>query len=101
VLEVAAHAFPRAWSGVGAPEGGVVQIEIRGPAGGIWMVRREGPGWTLGQGRATDPVARVETDEDTAWRFLHKLLPAEAAAPRIAFHGDLARPFLRALAIMG
>jgi hypothetical protein len=99
VLAIAARALPRAWSGVAAPAGTLVQVTT--PAAS-WCLRRDPPAWTLLEGRAPSPQATIETDAETAWRLWHRLLPREQAAARVTASGDptLTAPFLGTCALM-
>ncbi|HUN37932.1 MAG TPA: maleylpyruvate isomerase N-terminal domain-containing protein [Trebonia sp.] len=51
-----------------APAGTVVALEIAGL--GAWKLTRTADGWTLDEGAATTPAARLVAGGDAAWRLL-------------------------------
>jgi hypothetical protein len=102
VLEVAVRALPRAWAGVPAAGGTVVHLELTGPGGSDWALRREDDGWTLLAGRDPSPAATLSTDVETAWRLWHKAIDPAAVPARVRGSGDprLRAPFFDTLALM-
>jgi hypothetical protein len=79
-----------------------VVLQVDGPAGGIWTIRRDGQAWTLWSGRSERPDAEVRLSVDAAWRLLYNALPETAASAAITIEGDatLAAPILRARSIV-
>jgi hypothetical protein len=102
VIEVAVRALPRAWAGVEAPEGTVVQLEITGPGGSAWALQRSPHGWALRAGRHPAPASVLTTDVDTAWRLWHKAIDPALVPARLRATGEarLTEPFARTLALM-
>ena len=102
VLATAARCLPPAWAAVAAADGTTVQVEIRGEAGGAWVLRRASGAWELLAGTAPRADAGVATDEETAWRLWHRMIAPEAAARRIEGRGPeaLVTPFLGSVALM-
>ncbi|HSB14900.1 MAG TPA: maleylpyruvate isomerase N-terminal domain-containing protein, partial [Bryobacteraceae bacterium] len=56
VIEISLHALPHAYRDVAAQNGTSVLIEIAGPAGGTWTLRRVGARWAVGEA----PASRVD-----------------------------------------
>jgi hypothetical protein len=102
VIEVAVRALPRAWAGVEAAEGTVVQVELTAEGGSSWALQRSPTGWALLAGRHPDPAATVSTDVDTAWRLWHKAIDPALVPARLQVRGEprLTEPFERTLALM-
>jgi uncharacterized protein (TIGR03083 family) len=88
VYDVFTRALPHALRGVDAANRTSVTLEVRGPAGGVWSVLREGSTWTLFEGAAGAPASRVTIDEDAAWRLFCNQLPADEVSRRVAITGD-------------
>ena len=68
-LDIFARALPFTYRVVEAPAGTSIVVEIRGEAGGVWTLTREGAGWVLFDGPEERPAARVSLDQDTAWKL--------------------------------
>lgn len=103
VLATFVHALPRAYEGVPVPAGTAVSVEIGGPAGGTWTVRREASSWKLYVGAAEQPAASVvRLPAGVAWRLFTRGLAPEAARDRIEITGDaaLGERLLEAVAII-
>jgi hypothetical protein len=62
-------------------------------------VLREGERWTLYEGAAPSPAAKVRLDADTAWRIFYNAVRGRAA---VVVEGDplLAEPLLRTRSVM-
>lgn len=101
LFQLSVRALPRAYSGVEAPAGTAVQVDIGGPGGGSWHLTRDGAVWTLAEGVAEAPAATVRLTPDQAWRLLYNALPSEARSDLI-ITGDarLAEPLLAARSVM-
>jgi hypothetical protein len=100
VLATFAYALPFALHDADAPLGTIVHLHVEGQAGGDWSVMRGPNGWHLLLGAPAAAAARVELDQDRAWRLYTKgIAPDEAAA---TFTGDqrLGRRLLDAVAII-
>jgi len=102
VLAIALRGLPYAYRGVAAETGDALLLEITGPAGGTWTLRRESTGWTLWQGDAGRAAARVRLSDDNAWRLLFNALRGEDAARAAYREGreDLVLPLLGARSIV-
>ena len=103
VLATFMHALPYTLRTVARPPGTRLELVIRGPAGGRWVVERFPQGWAFVDGQGVAFAARVSLDQDTAWRLVTKgLSPADALA-RVELAGDpeLARAALGMVAIIG
>jgi len=132
VLAAFVYALPPAFREIEAAPGTAVHLHISGEAGGDWSLVREGSSenresggnvpqesspvfiagggtrghgyseWTLYAGVADAPKARVDIDQDTAWRLFTKGITPEEAEKTISFEGDrqLGRQALRAVAII-
>ena len=104
VLDTFFRGLPHAYREAVAADGQSIVFDIGGQAGGSWTLRREDAGWQLYTGAPTTGfAARVQTDQDTAWRLLTKGMKPEQARPRVTIDGPdaLRTPFLQMLAIMG
>ncbi len=102
VLRIALHALPHAYRGVHAAPGRSLAIEIIGPAGGTWSLRRQSNGWDVEEGDAGDAAARARLADEVAWRLFFNALSAAEAETVIHLEGDpaLGRPLLGARAVI-
>ncbi len=102
VLAAFVFALPPAFRDIEAAPGTAVHLHISGEAGGDWSLVREGSGWTLYAGAPDAPKARVDIDQDTAWRLFTKGIRPGDAEKTVSFEGDpqLGRQALNAVAII-
>jgi uncharacterized protein (TIGR03083 family) len=102
VVDVAVRGLPHAFREVAAEPGQTVGIDIRGPSGGQWTLRRERQGWTLWRGASPEATARIRLSDETAWQLLFHALRPDEAERSIQIEGrvDLARAFLRARSVI-
>jgi uncharacterized protein (TIGR03083 family) len=102
VLDASMRVLPHAYRDAAAPEGTTIAIDVTGPAGGVWTLKRDGGRWTLWSGRPERFDSRVTVSDDLAWRLLYNALPASEASARIDIDGvrELAQPLLRARSIV-
>lgn len=102
VLAVSVRALPHVYRDTAADEGVTIAIEIDGPAGGRWALRRASGGWTLLAGTPDRPDARARFSDDAAWRLFYNALPATDAFAAIAIDGraELIAPLIGARAII-
>ncbi len=102
VLEIGLRALPHAYRDVEAAPGDTILLDITGPAGGAWTLRRESVGWGLWQGDDETAVARVRLSDDSAWRLLFNALERDESARATRREGreDLIRPLFDARAIV-
>lgn len=102
VLALGVHALPHAYRRVEAEPGTRVVFEVSGDSGGRWTLTRVADGWTLAEGAADAPAARVQMDDHAAWQLLFNALSEGQAAERATVTGraDLARPLFRARSVI-
>lgn len=99
ILATAMHGVPYAYADLDAPEETTVAIDVTGRAGYSWAVRREAQGWKLYEGLTRDATTRLTLAQDTAWRFLARMLPQSEARPKVTIEGEqaYAEPFFDAV----
>jgi len=99
ILATAMHGVPSAYADLDAPEETTVAIDVTGRAGYSWAVRREAQGWKLYEGLTRDATTRLTLAQDTAWRFLARMLPQSEARPKVTIEGEqaYAEPFFDAV----
>ena len=102
VLETFLRALPYRYREVEAPEGTSVVVRIEGRVPYPYTLRREGTGWALLRGEASEPAARIVLAEEPAWLLLTKGLTGDAARARAGVEGDerLTAPFFGTVAVM-
>ena len=102
VLATFAYALPAALHDTDAPVGTIAHFHVRGEAGGDWSVERQPNGWQLYTGVPATAVARVDLDQDRAWRLYTKGISPQEAQVSATFSGDyhLGRRLLDAVAII-
>lgn len=101
-LAIAMRGLPHAYRETAAADGTAVSIDVTGPAGGEWTLRRSDGSWQLMGGALDNPQASATMNDDAAWRLLFNGLPQEKArgAVRIAGDAALIEPLLRARSIV-
>ena len=90
VLATFARALPGAYADAAAPAGTAVVLRVDGPAGGAWSIARGDEGWSLWEGEAQAPAARVGIGEDDAWRLFTRGIEPPRARRRARVEGDAA-----------
>jgi hypothetical protein len=90
VLQLSVRAFPTALADVGAGAGTSAVYSVSGEGGGTWSVCRRGSGWEVLEGEVAAPQARIDVDEDTAWRMFFNALTPKQRSARVAESGDTA-----------
>jgi uncharacterized protein (TIGR03083 family) len=101
-LDTFLRGLPYTYRDVSAPDGTHLVISIGGAAGGDWTLARHGEVWQLYWGAVPKYAARVQLDQEIAWRlFTRGMTPADAR-PEIVIEGDeqLGMHLLSLLAIM-
>ena len=88
ILATFAYALPFTFHDADAPIGAVVHLHIRGEAGGDWSLAREPAGWRLAIGAPAAAAARVDIDQDSAWRLFTKGITSEQAQAAATLEGD-------------
>jgi uncharacterized protein (TIGR03083 family) len=101
-LDIFVRALPFTYRNVEAPAGRSVRLEITGPAGGVWTLVRAPERWALFVGAHAGPAAKVNLDQEIAWKLFSKGIPADAAQRSIRIDGDrrLGDPVFRSLSVM-
>lgn len=101
-LDIFVRALPFTYRKVDAPAGRSLRVEIRGDAGGVWTLVRSLADWGLYVGSDARAAARVNLDQEAAWKLFSKGLSPQEAQQRIRIEGDLAlgQPVLGSLAVM-
>lgn len=96
LIELSIRALPPAYSGVGAPVGSTVTLQVHGDTEGSWTLLRENASWQLRRGRPHTPTTTVSVAADDVWRLFFNALSADATARRVAVEGNrqLAGPLL-------
>ena len=101
-LLIAVRGLPHAYREIAADEGATVTIDVTGPSGGVWTLRRDGGRWSLLAGAADRATTTIVLSDDTAWRLLFNALPPAQAIDRIVTTGErsLAAPFVQARSVI-
>ena len=96
VLRTFIWGFPRQYRAP-APGGTAIALEI--PGIGAWALTRTATGWSLDEGQAAAPAARLQISGETAWRLL---TDARYDPRQVQLSGDpaLAEPLLRVRGII-
>ncbi|MGH2750936.1 MAG: maleylpyruvate isomerase family mycothiol-dependent enzyme [Actinomycetota bacterium] len=99
ILATVMHALPPAYQELEAPEETTVAVDVTGRAGFSWAVGRDSDGWKLYEGLSRDAATRLTLDQDTAWRFLMRMIPEKEARAKVTIEGDAtyAQPFFNAV----
>src|SRR3954463_4498353 len=84
-LDVFVRVLPFTYRNVEAAPGSSVGFDIRGEAGGVWTLIREGSGWSLFVGSHQAASTTITLDQDTAWKLFSKGLDRDSARSRIQF----------------
>ncbi len=101
-LLIAVRGLPHAYRETAADEGATVTIDVTGPSGGVWTLRRDGGQWSLWAGAADRATTTIVLSDDTAWRLLFNALPPAQAIDRIVTTGErsLAAPLVQARSVI-
>jgi uncharacterized protein (TIGR03083 family) len=99
ILATAMRGVPPVYREVDAPEGTTIAIDVTGRAGYSWAIRRDAQDWELYEGLTRDATTRLTLAQDTAWRFLARMLPESEARPQVTIEGEqaFAEPFFDAV----
>jgi uncharacterized protein (TIGR03083 family) len=90
VLDTFMRAMPYTYRDVDAPDGTSIWVCITGEAGGDWTLMRDEGKWQLYAGHLTNPTARVQMEQDVAWRVFTKGMDFDSARKRVQITGDKA-----------
>lgn len=101
-LDIFVRALPFTYRNVRAPAGRSVRLEITGPAGGVWTLVRAPESWVLFLGADAGATAKVNLDQEIAWKLFSKGVSEGAAQRSIRIDGDqrLGEPVFRSLSVM-
>ncbi len=80
-----------------APDGTAVAVEV--PGVGAWVLTRAAAGWSLDEGAASAPAARLRMDGEAAWRLLTGA-PYDAGQVQLSGDPALAGPLLQVRGII-
>lgn len=102
VLETAVRGLPHAYRRVPAAVGTRVRLEISGPSGGIWTLRRESDRWSIWVGTDAAAAGTVSVSDENAGRLFFNALPPEDAKYAVRTEGEagLTTPFLAARSVI-
>jgi len=103
VLDTFVRALPYTYHDFVADDGTSLMVHVTGPAGGKWCLLRQPGAWQLYSGTTSNPAARVEIDQDLAWRLFTKGISPGVAHSQVKIEGmrDLGERFLNTVSIMG
>lgn len=103
VLDTFMRVLPHTFADVAAPPGSRVDVQVTGPAGGLWQLHRGDGAWLLTRGLTGVAAASVTIPGEAAWRLFTKALPRAEAGRVVTVAGDraLGEHVLGALAIVG
>jgi hypothetical protein len=89
VIDTFVRAVPYALRHLAPAPGSLVQLEVTGPGGGSWTIRRQEAAWAVGRGPAAqDATAVVRLSADTLWRVATRGITVETARERATIAGD-------------
>lgn len=102
VLDTFLRALPYIYRNTEAVEGTSIAAHIEGEAGGDWCLIRRGGRWQLYSGAVPNASARVEMDQDVAWRLFTKGITPELVRTRVQINGNkkLGERILQMVSIM-
>ena len=102
VIDVAMRGLPHSFRNAAAVPGQTVAIDVTGPSGGAWTLKREGDGWTLWCGKPPSATVRIRLDGDTAWKLLFNALPHAESERAVEIEGNvpLGRGILHARSVI-
>ena len=102
VIDVAMRGLPHSFRNVAAVPGQTVAINVAGPSGGAWTLKREGDRWTLWCGTPASATVRIRMDGETAWKLLFNALPLAEGERAVQIEGnvELGRGILRARSVI-
>jgi uncharacterized protein (TIGR03083 family) len=90
VLDCFVRGLPHAFRDVDAPPSTIVQFEIAGDCGGIWLLNRQNSGWGFSISSETIPASRVVIPQELAWRVFTKGIDRREALAHSSLEGDRA-----------
>jgi uncharacterized protein (TIGR03083 family) len=89
VIDTFVRAVPYALRDQSPAPGTTVRIEVTGPGGGTWAIRRQDPTWAVDRGSSRPAAAAlVRLSSDTLWRVATRGITVETARERATISGD-------------
>ena len=102
VIEIALRGLRHAYRNVEATTGDAVTLDVTGPSGGRWTLRRDENRWTVLAGADATTKTLVRLSDEAAWKLLFNGLGADDAQREVDIEGDrrIAEPFLNARSVI-
>jgi hypothetical protein len=88
VLDCFMRGLPHAYRDLDAEEGSVIQIEIAGECGGIWLLKKGDAGWSFTAELQREPSAKVVIPQEIAWRVFTKGIDRRQAQAASSIAGE-------------
>ena len=89
VVDTFLRAVPHALRHLSPGPGTCLHIEVTGPGGGSWTVRRQDATWVVNRGWPERPAgALIRLSSDALWRVATRGIPVEAAREQALLSGD-------------
>ncbi|MEN8241616.1 MAG: maleylpyruvate isomerase N-terminal domain-containing protein [Chloroflexota bacterium] len=88
VLDTFMLAVPQTFNQTQAETGTIIQIDITGPAGRNWILEKLPDRWALTIGESSGWQAKVELDEDTAWRVFTRGIEYQDSLSKAVIQGN-------------
>jgi uncharacterized protein (TIGR03083 family) len=95
-------ALPHTYRKVTAKEGALIEVIITGEGGGKWAIQFIEQSWKFVEKEISNPSARVEIQQEDAWKLFTKGLSRDETEKRINSKGntDLGKEILKMVAVM-
>lgn len=90
VLDCFIRGLPHAMQSVDAPSGATIQLHIIGDCGGTWLLQKKNSKWSFAATLQNPPAARVEIQQQIAWRVFTKGIDRPSAIAQSNIEGDRA-----------
>lgn len=88
-LDVCMYALPHALRNTSTEKDNIIQIEIRGEAGGIWFAQFNGEKWTrIDALSGNTATAEISIDQDTSWKLFSKSIRPNDVMDKINISGN-------------
>jgi len=102
VLDTFLRALPYTYRNIESAESASIRVQIEGEAGGDWCLLRQEGRWQLYSGTESKTSARVEMNQDLAWRLFTKGIKPEVARVQVRIEGNrrLGERILQMVSIM-
>ncbi len=102
VVDTFMRALPFTYRNIEAAKGTSITMHIEGEAGGDWCLLRQEGKWQLYSEAKPEASARVEMEQDLAWRLFTKGITPQLARARVRIEGNkwLGERILQMVSIM-